>query len=80
MGGHLTLPGKCHLSSAFFGGTFDIVQSMSNVPESLRRLGPYGGTFDIVWEMSNVPESFRSLGPYGGTFDIVRSMSNVPDT
>ena len=52
MGGHLTLPGKCHLSPASFGGTFDIVQSMSNVPESFRRLGPYGGTFDIAWEMS----------------------------
>ena len=75
MGGHLTLPGKCHLSPVSFGGTFDIVQSTSNVPESFRRLGPYGGTFDIVREMSNVPESFRRLGPYGGTFDIAWEMS-----
>ena len=63
------------MSLASFGETFDIVQSMSNVPESLRRLGPYGGTFDIVREMSNVPESFRRLGPYGGTFDIALEMS-----
>ena len=41
MGGHLTLPGKCHLSLRAFGrldtywGTFDIFQAMSNVPEGI---------------------------------------------
>ena len=40
-------------------GTFDIVQAMSFVLNTLWRLDPYWGTFDIFWAMSFVPDTLE---------------------
>ena len=59
-----------------YGGTYDIVWTLSNVPGTFGRLDPYGGTYDIVRTLSNVPSHLGRLGPNGGTYDIVRTLSN----
>ena len=66
----MRLTSQSHLSP----GTFEIDQSISFVPETLRRLDPYGGTFEIDQLISNVPSVS------GGTFEIDRSISFVAPT
>ena len=46
-----------------YGGTYDIVQTLSNVPSHLGRLGPYGGTYDIDRTLSNVLWSVNIICP-----------------
>ena len=55
-------------------------RSLSNVPDTFRRLGPYGGHLILSghYQMSLAP--LERLDPYGGTYDIVWTLSNVPDT
>ena len=64
MEGHMRLTGQSQmslLSLHYNGGTFEIDQSISIVPNMLRRLDPYGGTFEIDWSISLFCESKRRL-------------------
>ena len=55
-------------------GTYDIVRTLSFVPDTFRRLDPYGRTYDIVRTLSNVPSHLGQL------IMTERSLSNVPGT
>ena len=63
-----------------YGGTYDIVWTLSNVPDTFGEAGALWGTFDIVWTLSNVSDTFGEAGALWGTFDIVWKLSNVPGT
>ena len=80
----MILSGHYHLSLAPlerldpYGGTYDIVWTLSNVPGTFGEAGALWGTFDIVWTLSNVSDTFGEAGALLGTFDIVWEMSYVP--
>ena len=69
MGGHMILSRHYHLSLTPlerldpYGGTYNIVQTLSNVPSHLGRLGPYGGTYDIDRKLSNILWSVNIICP-----------------